>query len=292
MAAGNSLVTYPSAALQAAALSDKGDAHLEAGEVEEARVCFERAAALQDISSAPVGSEGSTLAASADQDDWESDLDSKLEALSVHQSPQAPSRAAAEKNAHNSSSKAVPRATFGSSAPLRNACSPSPSRAFRLPSPVAASEEDTLPYDGRHILEIHNFSSSTSASSLERYIQDLHSHSLGAALRFVNDNTALAVFANPAAASEALSRAESGQYKVRPFSEATDASKQLPPADLQPPAPRPKTSAAVARRLIGSALGNATLRDKEGETSLRQQRKVSKDLKAERQRMADAAWDG
>lgn len=37
--------------------------------------------------------------------------------------------------------------------------------------------------------------------------------------RFVNDNTALAVFANPAAASEALSRAESGQYKVRPFSE-------------------------------------------------------------------------
>ena len=44
--------------------------------------------------------------------------------------------------------------------------------------------------------------------------------------------------------------------------QATDASKQLPPADLQPPAPRPKTSAAVARRLIGSALGNATLRDK------------------------------
>ncbi len=37
--------------------------------------------------------------------------------------------------------------------------------------------------------------------------------------RFVNGNTALAVFANPAAASEALSRAESGQYKVRPFSE-------------------------------------------------------------------------
>ena len=37
--------------------------------------------------------------------------------------------------------------------------------------------------------------------------------------RFVNDNTALAVFANPAAASEALSRAKSGQHKVRPFSE-------------------------------------------------------------------------
>ena len=72
------------------------------------------------------------------------DLDSKLEALSVHQSPQAPSRAAAEKNAHNSSSKAVPRATFGSSAPLRNACSPSPSRAFRLPRWVSCTDASSL----------------------------------------------------------------------------------------------------------------------------------------------------
>ena len=61
------------------------------------------------------------------------DLDSKLEALSVHQSPQAPSRAAGEKHAHDSSSKAVPRATFGSSTLSRNACSPLQSRAFRLP---------------------------------------------------------------------------------------------------------------------------------------------------------------
>ena len=41
-------------------------------------MCFERAAALQDISSAPVGSEGSALAASADQDDWETGVDTSL----------------------------------------------------------------------------------------------------------------------------------------------------------------------------------------------------------------------
>ena len=135
------------------------------GEVEEARVCFERAAVLHEFSSAPSGSRGSTLVGSADQDDWESgvdtnnsclivssadtsrdegaptwlnntsyaDLDSKLEALSVHQSPQAPSRAAEEDNAHSSSSSTMPRATSGSSMPLRNAYSPLPPRACRLP---------------------------------------------------------------------------------------------------------------------------------------------------------------
>lgn len=46
-------------------------------------MCFERAAALQDISSAPVGSEGSTLAASADQDDWESGVDTNFLCLIV-----------------------------------------------------------------------------------------------------------------------------------------------------------------------------------------------------------------
>ena len=35
--------------------------------------------------------------------------------------------------------------------------------------------------------------------------------------RFVDDTTALAIFANPAAASEALLRAEGGRFKVRAF---------------------------------------------------------------------------
>ena len=72
------------------------------------------------------------------------DLDSKLEALSVHQSPQAPSRAAGKKDAHTSNSKAVPRATFGSSTPLQHACSPSPSRTFRLPRWVSNPDASSL----------------------------------------------------------------------------------------------------------------------------------------------------
>ena len=37
--------------------------------------------------------------------------------------------------------------------------------------------------------------------------------------RIVDDNTALAVFMNPAAASEALQRAEGSKFKVRAYAE-------------------------------------------------------------------------
>lgn len=50
-------------------------------------------------------------------------------------------------------------------------------------SPVARGATDVLPYDGRHILEIHGYSSATLQSSVERYAQDLNSHSLDPAVR-------------------------------------------------------------------------------------------------------------
>lgn len=53
-----------------------------------------------------------------------------------------------------------------------------------LCSPVANKEADTLPYDGRHILEIWGFSSSTSHSLLDSYVQGLNSHTIGASLRY------------------------------------------------------------------------------------------------------------
>ena len=49
----------------------------------------------------------------------------------------------------------------------------------------------------------------------------------------------------------------------RGFEQASVAARALPAADLAPPQPRPKTTAAVARRLIGAALGDVNgLRDK------------------------------
>lgn len=46
--------------------------------------------------------------------------------------------------------------------------------------------------------------------------------------------------------------------------QACGASREMPVGELQPPRPRPKTSAAVAKRLIGMALNDRSLRDKVG----------------------------
>lgn len=60
---------------------------------------------------------------------------------------------------------------------------------------------------------------------------------------------------------------------------------------LAPPAPRPKTNAAVASRLIGSALGQRELRDKAGEAALAEQRKQKAEQRRRRQAQLGAAWD-
>ncbi|BDA46925.1 probable coiled-coil domain-containing protein R3HCC1L at C-terminar half [Coccomyxa sp. Obi] len=123
------------------------------------------------------------------------------------------------------------------------------------------SEPVEVPFDGRHILELHGLTSADSATQVEAFLATLSSGPVDPVVRWVNEKTALAVFTNPVAARAAL-EASDGSYIMRPFSEACDASKAMPASELQPPRPRPKTSAAVARRLIGMALNAPTLRDK------------------------------
>ena len=53
-------------------------------------------------------------------------------------------------------------------------------------SPVVTREAETLPYDGRHILEIWGFSSATAHSSVETYVQGLNSHAINPSLRCVH----------------------------------------------------------------------------------------------------------
>lgn len=65
----------------------------------------------------------------------------------------------------------------------------------------------------------------------------------------------------------------------------------MPAQQLAPPTPRPKTSAAVARRLIGNALGNsAAVRDKAGEAQLAAARREKAAAKQRRQAGVAEAW--
>ncbi|EIE21943.1 hypothetical protein COCSUDRAFT_47997 [Coccomyxa subellipsoidea C-169] len=147
-------------------------------------------------------------------------------------------------------------------------------------------EEVEVPFDGRHILELHGLSSADTANQLETFLVSISSGPIDPVVRWVNDKTALAVFSNPAAAQATL-QAGNSRYSMRPFSEACDASKATPAAELQPPRPRPKTSTVVANRLISLALNAPRVAEQE----LRQQQHNKKELKRERQKQVDASWD-
>lgn len=65
----------------------------------------------------------------------------------------------------------------------------------------------------------------------------------------------------------------------------------MPARQLAPPTPRPKTTAAVARRLIGNALGvSAAVCDKSGEAQLAAARKEKVAARVRRQEGLEKAW--
>ena len=110
----------------------------------------------------------------------------------------------------------------------------------------------------------------------------------------MDDYRALALFANPRAAQAALQAAGAAPdatcgARVRAWCDASQLSRAVPAAELQPPKPRPLTTATVARRLIGGAL-NMRLRDREEEKVLAAARRSLKAAEAQRREKLDEAW--
>lgn len=113
-------------------------------------------------------------------------------------------------------------------------------------------------------------------------------------IRWADENHVVLVCANVTAANSLLKIAASEGMIMRPFSEATQMSKQLPISVLLPPKDRPKTSTTVARRLMSHALGLPGMRDRKGERELAEARKQAKEDRRARQQAAEeskaAAW--
>ncbi|KAK9822383.1 hypothetical protein WJX81_006174 [Elliptochloris bilobata] len=152
--------------------------------------------------------------------------------------------------------------------------------------------ERLLLFDGAHILEAYGLGPATTTGKLEAWLESLDLQPLGPVVRWVDEECALAVFATPDDACLALKRAPASGLRWRAFAQASAAARALRAQDLAPPQPRPKTTATVARRLIGAALGNVNgLRDKAGERELREQRQHRRAAAEDRQRAVDAAWD-
>lgn len=143
------------------------------------------------------------------------------------------------------------------------------------------------------MLEFYGLTPAVLTQHLEAFLEaHARGHRAPPTLRWVDDCHAAVVCSDPAAARQLLAAAaKAGDYKLRGYADAGSGTRKLAASELLPPKPRPKTSAAVARRLIGGAL-NIKLRDRDAEQQLSAARRQQREERAEREKALEAAWDG
>jgi hypothetical protein len=124
-------------------------------------------------------------------------------------------------------------------------------------SPYGGNYTKEPPTD--HVLELYGFPSTIKTDDLEDVLEDYRD--FGFRIKWVDDNHALAIFRSAQFAKDALKNVTHDVVKLRPFSKATQQSRDVffkIPSYMSSaqtsPSVRPATTTAVARRLIGNAL--------------------------------------
>lgn len=216
-------------------------------------------------------------------DAWDADGDDWDAAGEVPQfSPASKAVAAAATSSGTAAAAAHPRDARSEAA--HSSRDDDMSAGARSPTPLRE-----IAFEGGHVLEFYSLNEITTSTDLEAWLQKVDRGRLPALVRWVDEEHALALFFDPESAQHALQ--QPCKYQKRPFAKASLGARSMPSKQLAPPAPRPKTNAAVASRLIGSALGVRGVRDKAGEAALAAQRKQNAEQRRLRQAQQGVAWD-
>ncbi|XP_051837782.1 coiled-coil domain-containing protein R3HCC1L [Antechinus flavipes] len=155
-----------------------------------------------------------------------------------------------------------------------------------------APELDISDCELPHVIEIYDFPQEFRTEDLLRVFCSYQKK--GFDIKWVDDTHALGVFSSPITARDALS-SKHMMVKIRPLSQATRAAKAKARACaefLQPAKPRPETSAALARRLVISALGvrsQRTKAERDAELKKLQEARERKRLEAKQR---EDIWEG
>ncbi|KAM6182983.1 coiled-coil domain-containing protein R3HCC1L [Erethizon dorsatum] len=143
-----------------------------------------------------------------------------------------------------------------------------------------------------HVIEIYDFPQEFRTEDLLRVFCSYQKK--GFDIKWVDDTHALGVFSSPITARDALNIKHT-MVKIRPLSQATRAAKAKARAYaefLQPVKERPETSAALARRLVISALGVRSKQSKtEREAELKKLQEARERKRLEAKQREDV-WEG
>ncbi|KAG0583244.1 hypothetical protein KC19_3G120500 [Ceratodon purpureus] len=167
----------------------------------------------------------------------------------------------------------------------------------RLKETSTGAANDHWDGGAEHVLLIDGFSPLIQTKDLEDLLRP---YSSKVSVRWIDDTSAAAVFRTPALARQALAGIRDPRFKVHKYTEAGAGlgnSVSLSVTDLEPPAPRPATTARVAQRMIAGALSrqgisSQNLRAKtkaNAEQALAQEAERKQRL-LNRQQLRDEAW--
>lgn len=274
---------------EAAALADLAALKLEEGDTEGAQKLFRQALEQRQQEGDASGSGGAAPPSLPAEDDWEA-----WDEASVPAAGAAPQQPAAADDSWESLSAAPAAGQAASRSGRLPACGAA-AAASSLDGGGAAGGEE-LQFGGGHVLEFYELTPVVRTQHLEAFLErHARGHRAPPTLRWVDDCHAAVVCSDPAAARQLLAAAAkaggTAEYKLRGYADAGSGTRKLAASELLPPKPRPKTSAAVARRLIGGAL-NLKLRDRDAEQQLSTARRQQREERAEREKALEAAWDG
>ncbi|XP_024529139.1 uncharacterized protein LOC9631355 [Selaginella moellendorffii] len=154
----------------------------------------------------------------------------------------------------------------------------------------------SLVYGASHVLVLGGFPPKTTTRDLEQVVMPYASR--GVVIRWVNDTTALAVFRNPTIAREALATIRHPTYVLKTYDDSSEVHGLVTERDLEPPTPRPATSARAAQRMIVGALTNqgivrgAQTRVRFTAQELQKQEEERKQRLLAREKLREEAWGG
>lgn len=143
-----------------------------------------------------------------------------------------------------------------------------------------------------HVIEIYDFPQEFRTEDLLRVFCSYQKK--GFDIKWVDDTHALGVFSSPITARDALGSKHT-MVKIRPLSQATRAAKAKARAYaefLQPAKERPETSAALARRLVISALGVRSKQSKTEREAELKKLQAARERKRLEAKQREDIWEG
>ncbi|KAL2622385.1 hypothetical protein R1flu_002590 [Riccia fluitans] len=155
--------------------------------------------------------------------------------------------------------------------------------------------DHSLDVGADHVLVISGFSPKLKTKDLEDLVKPFAKQG-GCTLRWIDDTTTLAVFRTPSMAREALTGITDSRFKISVYNESSHAYGMASGKDLQPPKPRPASTARVAQRMIAGALGQQGVRQaliakvKTNSEEVKKQEKERRARLQTRAQLRDEAW--